>query len=270
MNDIVVRLAVFAVVGLVIGYVSALFGMGGGIIRIPVFLYLFPLFGVAHPVLMHMSIGTSLSLVIPTSVESTWSQYKARNLDVTYYKTWALGVSLGIVIGMVLLPFCSTEVLQVIFIIFLASVGTYFWLVPDNVVIAHRPPQGFIKIAIATAIGLGAALTGTAGGTFTTPTMRAFEMQIKKAIALASATGVVTGFVATAGAILQGWNAAGRPVHSLGFIDVTVFVAMTPTTLAGAMLGARTANRLSKEWLKHAYTLVVYVMAADMVRQMLS
>lgn len=268
MDDLPLRIAVFALVGLGTGYVSGLFGMGGGIIRIPVFLYMLALFGVAHPVLMHASIGTSLSLVIPISSEATWTQYKAGNLDVAYYRTWAFGIFLGVVCGMAILPFCSTEALKIIFIVFLISVGAYFTFVRDDIVVAHRPPTGLLKIAIAAVIGLGAALTGTAGSTFTTPAMKAFEMPLHKAIALASATGVVTGLVATAGAIIEGWNVAGRPSHSLGFVDLAIFASMAPTSLAGAALGVRTANRLSQQVLKLGYTIVVFAMAADMIRGM--
>ena len=269
MSDLIVRIVVFAALGLPVGYASGLFGMGGGIVRIPIFLYLFPLFGVAHPVLMHVAIGTSVALVIPTSLEATWRQYKSNHLDVSYYRTWALGVFIGVIIGLLILPFCSTEMLKVIFILFLLSVGTYFWLVPDNVVIGHEPPQGLLKIAMATAIGTLAELTGTAGGTFTTPWMRAFEMEIKRAIALGSATGMVTGFVATAGMIVEGWNGRGLPPHSLGFVDYAIVIAMTPTTLAGAALGVRSANNWSKETLKHGYTILLFATAADMIRGMI-
>ncbi len=268
MDDLLSRLAVFTMVGLGAGYASGLFGVGGGIIRIPVFLYLLPLFSVAHPVLMHISIGTSIALVIPTSIEATWKQYAAGNLDLAYYRTWALGIFLGVVAGLFLLPFCSTEALKVIFIIFLTSVGCYIGFVRDDLVIAHRPPEGALKLAIATVIGCLAALTGTAGGTFTTPTMKAFQMPLKKAIAIASATGLVTGFVATTGAVIEGWNAAGRPGYSLGYVDLAIFAAMAPTTFAGAALGVRTANSLSKEWLKRSYTVVLFAMAADMIRGM--
>jgi len=269
-NDLVVRLAVFALVGLVVGYLSGLFGMGGGILRIPIFVHLFPLFGVAHPVLMHMSLGTSQSLVIPTSIETTWTQYKAGNLDVNYYRTWALGVFCGVIIGLLILPFCSTEVLRVIFTIFLASVAIYFGLVSDDVVIRHGPPKGLYKLVIATLVGMLAALTGTSGGTITTPTMKAFEMQIKRAIALASSTGVVTGTIASLGAIVEGLSAPGRPPHSLGFVDLAIFAAMAPTTLAGAAFGVRAANRLSKKVLRRCYTIVLFAIVADMVWGLIS
>ncbi len=270
MNDLLLRLGVFALVGLGAGYASGLFGVGGGIIRIPVFVYLLPLFGVAHPVLMHMSIGTSIALVIPTSMIATWRQYRAGNLDLDYYRTWAFGIFLGVVAGLFVLPLCSTEVLKVIFIVFLISIGIYVGFVRDDLVVAHRPPEGTLKVAIATVIGCSAALTGTAGGTFTTPAMKAFEMPIKKAIALASATGVVTGLVATTGAIIEGWSAAGRPRHTLGFVDLAIFAAMAPTTFLGVAAGVYTANSISKELLKRSYTVVLFAMAADMIRGMIS
>jgi uncharacterized membrane protein YfcA len=268
-DDLLLRLGVFALVGLGAGYASGLFGVGGGIIRIPVFVYLLPLFGVAHPVLMHMAIGTSISLVIPTSIVATWRQSEAGNLDWSYYRTWAVGIFIGVVAGLLLLPMCSTEALKVIFIVFLTSVGIYVGFVRDDLVLSERLPSGALKVAIAAVIGCFAALTGTAGGTFTTPTMKAFSMPLKRAIALASATGVVTGVAATAGAVIEGWNAVGRPTHSMGFVDLGIFAAMVPTTFAGAALGVRSANSLDKAMLQRSYTIVLFAMAADMIRGML-
>lgn len=95
MEGIVERIGAFALVGLASGFASGLFGIGGGIVRIPIFIYLLPLFGVAHPVLMHVAVGTSMALVLPSAVASTRKQ-----------QTWrsSVGIFLGVLIGTALLP----------------------------------------------------------------------------------------------------------------------------------------------------------------------
>src|SRR3981189_944745 len=108
MEGIVERIGAFALVGLASGFASGLFGIGGGIVRIPIFIYLLPLFGVAHPVLMHVAVGTSMALVLPSAVASTRKQYALGNLDLSFYRTWALGILIGVLVGLALLPFAST------------------------------------------------------------------------------------------------------------------------------------------------------------------
>ena len=71
MDGVVERIGVFALVGLGSGFVSVLFGIGGGIVRIPLFVYLLPLFGVAQSVMMHVAVGTSMALVLPSAIAAT-------------------------------------------------------------------------------------------------------------------------------------------------------------------------------------------------------
>jgi Sulfite exporter TauE/SafE len=104
MDGIVERIGVFAVVGLFSGFVSGLFGIGGGIVRIPLFVYLLPLFGVAHPVVMHLAVGTSMALVLPSALASTRKQLALGNLELAFFRTWAVGIFVGVLIGTALLP----------------------------------------------------------------------------------------------------------------------------------------------------------------------
>ncbi len=207
MDGIVERIGAFALVGLASGFVSGLFGIGGGIVRIPVFIYLLPLFAVPHAVLMHVAVGTSMALVLPSAVAATRKQLALGNLDLAFFRTWAVGILAGVLIGTALLPFVSTEVLQAIFAGFTVTVGVYEAFLKDRTTIARAAPHGAVKLAVAAAIGCLAALTGTGGGTLTTPALQAFSVRLEAAIATASATGLVTGTVATIGAVVGGWHA---------------------------------------------------------------
>lgn len=253
MDGVVERIGVFALVGLGSGFVSGLFGIGGGIVRIPLFVYLLPLFGVAQSVMMHVAVGTSMAL---------------GNLDLAFFRTWAVGILIGVLVGTALLPYASTELLQVIFAIFMVTVGVYEGFLKDRLVFARTPPQGAKKVGVASAIGCLAALTGTGGGTMATPILQAFSMKMQAAIAVSSATGLVSGTVATIGAIVGGWYALGLPSYSLGYVDLAIFAAMMPTIMIAAPVGVRAGHMLSETWLRRVYTVLLFVIAADLIRKL--
>jgi uncharacterized protein len=268
MDGITERVGVFALVGLASGFVSGLFGIGGGIVRIPIFVYLLPLFGVGHPLVMHVAVGTSMALVLPSAIASTRKQLALGNLDLKFFRGWGLGILIGVLIGTALLPWASTEILQAVFAAFMVTVGIYEGFLKGRIVVAPKAPCGAVKVAVAAAIGCLAALTGTGGGTITTPALQAFSVRMESAIATASATGLVTGTVATIGAILNGRGARDLPGYSLGYVDLAIFLAMMPTILIAAPIGVRTGHRLSEAWLRRIYTSLVFVIALDLVRKL--
>jgi uncharacterized protein len=270
MDGIVERIGAFALVGLASGFASGLFGIGGGIVRIPIFVYLLPLFGVAHPVLMHVAVGTSMALVLPSAVASTRKQLVLGNLDLSFFRTWAGGILIGVLIGTALLPLVSTEGLQAIFAAFMVTVGVYEGFLKNRMVIAKAAPRGPVKLAAAAAIGCLAAFTGTGGGTLTTPALQAFSVRLEAAIATASATGLVTGAVATIGAVVSGWHVRDLPAYSLGYVDLAIFAAMMPTILIAAPIGVRAGHWLSEAWLRRVYTMLLFVIAADLIRKLVS
>jgi uncharacterized protein len=270
MDGILERVVVFALAGLVSGFVSGLFGVGGGIVRVPVFAYLLPLFGVPHPVVMHVAVGTSIALVVPSAIASTRKQYALGNLDLSFYRTWAVGILAGVLVGLALLPYTSTEALKIIFAVFMVTVGIYVGFVGDHFVIAHEAPRGAVKLGLATAIGCVAALTGTGGGVMVTPVLKAFGVKLERAIATASATGLVTAPVATIGAIVGGWGTPNLPGYSLGYVDLAIFVAMLPSIMIAAPMGVRVGRMLSEAWLRRVYTALLFVIAFDLVRRLVA
>src|SRR5262249_35230313 len=236
MEAFVTYIVVFALAGLASGFVSGLFGVGGGIVRVPLFVYLLPLFGVPHAVLMHVAVGTSIALVLPSAAASTRKQLALGNLDVAFFRTWAIGLLAGVPIGVVLLPFISTGILQAIFAAFMLAVGVYEGFLRDRLKAAAAAPRGAAQLAVAAAIGVIGALPGTGGGAVTTPVLQAFSVRLERAIAIASAGGLVTGTVATIGAVVNGWHVHGLPAWSLGYVDLAIVIAMMPTILIAAPL----------------------------------
>lgn len=268
--DLLLQIGVLLFVGFVTSFVSGLFGIGGGIVRIPLFVYLLPWLGIPNHSLMHMAVGTSVALVIPTAIAASIKQHHQGNLDLAFCRTWAAGILIGVLVGLIIVPDVSTEYFQVIFVIFLVSVAVYVGFVPDTVAISKSPPTGPVKIVLASLIGLGATLTGTGGGALVTPSLKAFCMPLKKAVAIASATGLVVGVVAAIGYVWQGQGAPDRPPHSLGYVSLLVFAGMLPTIFIGAPLGVKVNNRLDDTTLKYTYAAFLIIAAANMLYKLLA
>lgn len=270
MEAMIERIVAFALVGLASGFASGLFGIGGGIVRVPIFVYLLPLFGVPQPVLMHVAVGTSIALVLPSALASTRKQLALGNLDLSFFRTWAVGIFVGALVGTALVPLASSEALQAIFAAFMVTVGVYAGFLRNRLVLAKTAPRGAVKLSLAAAAGCLAAMTGTGGGLLTTPALQAFSVRLEAAIATASATGLVTGAIATIGAVIGGWHARDLPAYSLGYVDLPIFVAMMPTILIAAPIGVRVGHSLSEAWLHRVYTVLLFVIAADLIRKLVS
>ena len=117
MLTIIHEIEMFLLLGLFTGFLSGLFGIGGGFMRIPIFMLVFPLLGIKTNLLMHFSVGTSMALVIPTALAASIKQYQQGNLDLNYYWTWGCAVFLGAVIGLLLVPYFTTQTFQILFLI---------------------------------------------------------------------------------------------------------------------------------------------------------
>jgi len=268
MDNLIISIIAFAIVGFFSGFASGLFGIGGGTVRVPVFIYLFPWLGIAHSVTMHIATATSMALVVPSAITSTRKQKALGNLDLDFFKSWAIGLFFGVAIGVVLIPFASTEALQSIFAVYIIVVGIYTALGHGGFSFGD-PPSGVRKLGIASVVGAVAALTGTAGGTLTTPILTACKIALPKAIAISSATGLVTGTVGALGGIVTGWHASDLPAYSLGYVDPVIFLVMLPTVILGAPLGVRVGHRMSEKTLRLAYAILLIIIGLDLLRRLI-
>lgn len=260
--------AVFLAIGLFTGILSGIFGIGGGFIRIPVFVQIFPWIGVAHTELMHMAIGTSVALILPTAVASTLRQYRQGNLDLLFYRHWAVAVLCGVTGGLLLVPYASTRDLQILFLALVITVIAYLGFAAGSIRPATRAPGSALRFLAGAGIGLISALTGTGGGALTTPALTMFAIPLKKAIAIASATGLVIGLVSTTGFVYHGLGSPSRPPASLGYVDLVVFAAMAPTVFVGASAGARISNRLSDLSIRRGFIVLLCIVAATMIHKL--
>jgi uncharacterized protein len=255
--------------GLVSGFAGGLFGIGGGPLRIPIFLYLFPLFGVDPNVVMHVSVGTSLALGIPTTSTASVSQYRAGNLELPFLRSWIPALLLGVILGLAIVRLASGRFLIGVFVVALAAEAAYMLLGRDDSRLTAAVPTGLKRGLIATSIGTLSTMLGISGGTFVTPVLSACGYPIHRAIAVGTAGGVAISLVGTAGSIVNGLGVAGRPSSSLGYVDMIAFLVMTPAVMMSAPLGVRVASRFDPHRLRIVFGVFLIVVALDMLRNLI-
>ena len=278
------------VVGLVTGYASGLFGIGGGLLRIPIFLHLMPVLGVPAALAMHAAAGTSLAVAVPTTLSASHSHHKSGNLDAGLLRTWLPALALGVVIGLVGTRYLSGRALEGLFAVLVLVAGVRM-LVPchdkgaDHVTessppsgdgatpsaedpMAHLPSRPVLAI-FALLIGIFSPMVGIIGGTFATPVLTTCRYPIHRAVAVSCVGGLVVSVLGTIGFVVTGWHAPGLPGRFLGYVDPLALAVMTPCVLATVPLGVRTANHLSSRTLTVLFGLLLLVIALDVGRSVI-
>lgn len=252
--------------GVFSGFIAGLFGVGGGIVRIPIFLFLFPLFGIHSDVLMHMAAGTSLMLALPSSIMASHAQYKAGNLDLNFLKTWVPALILGVVIGIFVMRYVSSRFLEQVFAIVILLISIQMFFTGSEFKVTKEFPGLIIKSLSAFFIGALSTIMGLTGGTFTTPVMTAYGYSIHRSIAVATAGGFFISLFGTGGSIINGLGINGRPEFSIGYVDLTAVLVMIIPIIILAPQGVRLANHLSKERLRKIFSIFLFIVALDMIR----
>lgn len=254
--------------GIASGFAGGLFGLGGGVLRVPVLLYLFPAFSVAGDHVFHLAAGTSLALAIPTCLGSVLRHKKEANLDTALLKRWIPALLVGVAVGMWVSRETGGSILRVLFIGFLVLQALYV-LIPNRPRIGEVLPGRLGLSGIASAVGALSSLLGLSGGVMTTPILLAFGQSIHRAVAVSSAGGLALSVVATIGMIINGLDVPGRPSYSLGYVDLPAVVVMMPAVLVSSSLGARTANRIPDRLLEVIFGIFLVALIIDMAYEVM-
>ena len=250
--------------GVLSGFAAGLFGVGGGIVRIPIFLYLFPVFGVHASVVMHLAAGTSLTLAIPSSVSASRAQYKAGNLDLEFLKTWIPALVLGVILGLIVMRYVSGRFLTQVFAFVILAVSVQMFFTTKDFKLTSKFPGAGVRGIAAFIIGSISTMVGLTGGSFTTPVLTAFGYTIHRSIAVATAGGFFISIMGASGSILNGIHVPGRPGFSLGYVDLTAVIVMAPAVLLAAPYGVMLANHLSQNRLRRVFSVFLFIVSLDM------
>ena len=253
-NDLITLIMVLAVSATISGFMAGLLGVGGGVIMVPALYYAFETLSFDPSTIMHLSLGTSLAIIIPTSVMSTKTHMKYNAVDFKLIKSFGIFVVIGILLGTFFASNLDTPRLVLIFSIFAFCVGLFFIFFREKL---GENPRGIpfqIKSFIGTCIGFVSVPLGIGGGSISVPLMRLFGYSIQNAIGTSAAIGFlisVTGAVSMAfsGLVFDNVNS---PL-SIGYVNIPGFLVFVPVTMLMAPIGARLVHRIEKKLLSKIF-----------------
>ncbi len=231
--------------GSVAGVLAGLFGIGGGIVIVPVLEAALGFVGVDPAIRMHVAVGTSLATIIPTSVSSARAHHQRKSVDVDIVKRWGIFVLLGALLGAWIASQVHSRVLAMVFATLALLVAIKMVLMPESRNLTMEVPRGPAVAVIPTAIGCFSSMMGIGGGTFSVMTLTLFNEPIHRAVGTAALFGLVISLPATIGFMVAGWGDARVPPASLGYVSLIGFACIAPATVLAAPLGAKIAHAFS-------------------------
>lgn len=242
--------------GFLTGILAGVFGVGGGAVIVPILYELFALMHVPESVRMPLCVGTSLAIIIPTSVRSFNAHKKKGAVDTSILKEWLVPVVVGVVIGSLFARVAPASVFKIVFVV-VASISSIRLLFGrDSWKLGDQLPSKFVMKAYGLLIGVLSALMGIGGGQLSNLFMTFYGRPIHQAVATSSGLGVIISIPATLGYIYAGWPKMDiLPPLSLGYVSLIGFVLFIPTSMLAAPIGVNIAHALSKRKLEVAFGL---------------
>jgi len=252
--------------GLVTGLLAGMFGVGGGAVIVPVLYSIFGFLNVPEDVRMHLCVGTSLAIIIPTSIQSFRTHYSKGKVLMDVLRLWAVPVVLSVLAGGVIAAFAPALVLKLVFIAVALSNAIKLLSGRDDWRIAPDLPGPTGMRAYGVLIGLASSLMGIGGGAISNMILSLHGKAIHNAVATSSGLGILISVPGALAYIVAGWpKMAVLPPLSLGFVSILGFALIAPTSTLVAPLGARLAHAMPKRRLEVAFGLFLLAVSARFI-----
>ena len=253
-NEVIYLLTVLAAAAAVAGFMAGLLGVGGGIIMVPALYYAFTVLGFDVVTRMHLSVGTSLAIIIPTSIISTKTHMEYDAVDFKMVKSFGIFIVLGVIVGTFLVVNLETPTLILFFSIFAFMTGLFFIFLREQLVENPKRISDAVKNISGILIGFISVPLGIGGGSLMVPFMRTIGYDIRKSIGTAAATGFLIALSGTITMIMGGKiiNNINTP-YSLGYINILGFIVFVPVTMIMARIGAKAVYKISKKILSKIF-----------------
>ena len=245
------------------GLLAGLFGVGGGIILVPALFYVFDELGYSSELTTHLAVGTTLGIIVPTSISSAWSYYKRGSGNIVMFRKLALPVAGGALIGSLLAGNLSGSVLKAIFAV-IALVIALNLFQKKQFVLGTKLPAKLKVWSVVGLIGLFSAMMGIGGGVFFTSYLTAYSLPLLSAVGTSASLGLMIALPGVIGYIFSGWNSISLPPLSYGYFSLAGFLCIIPMTMVMVPQGAKLAHSLDKEKLKRWFAIFLLLMSLRM------
>jgi len=260
-NQIIFILAVMSASAVVVGFMAGLFGIGGGLIMVPVLFYIYSFVGVEQTFVMHLALGTSFSIIVPTSIISTMTHMKFKAVDISIVKTFGVFVMIGVMFGTIFAVSLKTSSLVLLFSVMTMIFAIYFLIekekinpIPKQINLIYRIICGFLSGFISAPMGIG-------GGVFNVPIFKMFGYSIQVAIGSSAAIGFLTALTGAVGFATSGSYLNINVPLSIGFVNIPTFLIFVPITAFMAKVGARTVHKVNKSLLGKLFGIYLFIIS---------
>ena len=263
-SQIIFIVTAMAASAVVVGFMAGFFGIGGGLIMVPILFYLFSFVGIEHAFVMHVAIGTSFSIIIPNSIISTMTHMKFKAVDFSIVRTFGVFVVIGVVLGTIFAVSLKTSGLVLFFSIMTMIFAIYFLIekekinpVPRKINLIYRVICGFLSGFLSAPMGIG-------GGVFNTPIFKMFGYPINVAIGTSAAIGFLIALTGAIGFAISGTYLNINVPLSLGFINIPTFLIFIPITTFMAKIGAETVHKFNKSLIGKIFGFYLFIVSCKL------
>ena len=252
--ELINLLFVLAVAAAGAGFMAGLLGVGGGIVMVPALYYAFTVLDFDIVTRMHLSVGTSLAIIIPTSIISTITHKEYDAVDFKMVRSFGVFILAGVIGGTFLAVNLKTPALVLFFSIFALMVGLFFIFLREKLVDNPKQISAIVKNISGVIIGFISVPLGIGGGSLMVPFMRTFGYDIRKSIGTAAAVGFLIAVIGTitmitGGKIIDNVNTP----YSIGYINLLGFAVFVPVTMVMARIGAKVVHKIDKKLLSKIF-----------------
>jgi uncharacterized membrane protein YfcA len=266
LGDVVSLVSAVMVAGVATGILAGLFGIGGGAIIVPVLYEIFRILDVPEEVRMQLCVGTSMAIIIPTTIRS-YLTHRAKGAVLNdVLRAWAVPAVAGVAAGSVIAYFAPSVVFKIVFMVVVTAIAIKLLFGRDSWRIADDFPGRPAMIGFGFLIGITSSLMGVSGGSVSNMIQTLYGKPLHNAVATSSGLGVPITIAGTIGLALAGWpKMAQLPPFSIGYVSLLGVVIMAPVSSFTASYGARLAHRLSKRQLEIGFGLFLLLISARFV-----
>lgn len=247
--------------GAVAGLLAGVFGIGGGAILVPVFYQMLGILNFDDAIRMHLSVGTSLAIIVPTSIRSFRAHFLKGAVDMELLRSFLWVVPAGVVAASIVTAFISGASLRGIFAVVALAVGAKLLFAKSHWKLAEDIPGNPVRGIIGFLIGFFSTFMGIGGGVMNNTFMTLYGRPMHQAVATSSGTGVLISIPGVIGYIWAGWGVGGMPPFTLGYVNLLALAILIPVTLIAAPIGVKIAHALSRRQLEVAFGLFMLFVA---------
>lgn len=262
LGEIAVFALAIAASGVVSGLMAGAFGIGGGAVLVPVFYQVFGMLGVEEAVRMHLAVGTSLAIIIPTSLRSFTSHRAREAVDMELLRSFYIPIPVGVVLASLTAAHISSAGLRAVFAVITVLVAIRLLFNRESWRIGTEVPGNPARGVIGVLIGYLSTLMGVGGGVMNNTFMTLYGRPMHQAVATSSGVGVMIAIPGTLGYVWAGWGLPGLPPASTGYVNWIAVALIIPIAMIVTPWGVRLAHALSKRQLEIAFGLFCVVVSA--------